>query len=447
MEKSKTLSSVLIGIVCSICLLPADTRPNIILYLSDDLGYADVGFMGHPYAITPNLDKLAEQGTVFTQHYVTAITCAPSRTGIMTGVHTARFPKYPKDFGYGDQITVVELLKNSGYTTGHFGKWHLGPDESVGTHGYDEIFSETNNNNGAETPARDDPAVDHAINFIKKHANGEQPFYINISGHSTHYPVKTYPEYVGQFEDLDFDRRDFSATMQKKFDESASIDPDLRESMTQYLADVYGMDVNVGRILDTLDELGIAENTIFVYSSDHGPAPVTPGKGVKPYSKNMLGYAGEFRGGKHDQTEGGVRVPFVIRWPGKIEAGRVDEESVTSFMDWLPTLGSITGIENLPENLDGEDISDIWLGESRPRKTTLFWKTSSARSGVSLRKEDWKFHQTRNGPQLFDLSDDASESNNLADAYPEITSRLADLAEDWRGTLPSEYEKKQGRER
>ncbi|MEM9016296.1 MAG: sulfatase-like hydrolase/transferase, partial [Verrucomicrobiota bacterium] len=251
-------------------------------------------------------------------------------------------------------------------------------------------------------------------------------------------------------EGIEVNREDFSESMQEKFDQSLEIDKNLDQSMHQYLGDVYSVDENVGRVLAAIDELGIRENTIFVYSSDHGPAPVVLGKqGVREFSKNMLGYAGQFRGGKHNQLEGGTRVPFIIRWPGQVEAGRVDAESVTSFIDWMPTLAAIAGIENLPGQLDGEDVSDIWFGATRERTQPLFWKTSSSNAVVTIRDGKWKMHEEgrREPIQLYDLSVDPEERNNLAEELPDVAAKLQGSIDAWKSELPVSYLKDEGKKR
>lgn len=440
----KALVCVLAGSFSPHATLFADKQPNIILYFSDDLGYGDLAFMGHPYATTPNLDKLASEGTVFMQHYVTGVTCHPSRAGLMTGVHPSRFPYVPAEYGTGDRTTITDLLSDHGYQVGHFGKWHMGPAEDVGTYSYHEVFSENNNKNDFKTPSRDDPLTDHAIDFIERMAKDGKPFYANVWGHSTHFPVMDHPEFEEIVGDFEFDRADFkSPSTQHKFDLSQALKPDLKDSMTQYLGDIYGVDRNLGRIVETVKRLGIEENTIIVFSSDQGPADIKEApnpKAGRKYEEHMLGDPGPLRGGKHTQWEGGVRVPFVIWWPGKIEAGRVDTESVTSFIDWLPTISSIVGIEEIPENLDGEDISDIWFEGPRGRQTDLFWKVSNAASSVAMRSGKWKFHSNYRGKSmLFDLSNDLMEENNLIDQFPELTSEFKSKVESLNAVLPKDY--------
>lgn len=418
-----------------------DRPPNIIFMFADDLGYGDLGCYGHPYSRTPALDRLASEGTRFTQHYVTGVTCNPSRTGLMTGLFPARFPKYAADFGFGDRLSVTEMLKQRGYRTGHFGKWHIGPDSSNGTYGIDTV--QVIGKSKEKEAGRDDDLFSAAIDFIRENKDG--PFYVNIWGHATHFPVDTPVGLVSKFDDVKVDRNDFSPTMQHKFDECVQVGGDLHESMRQYLGDVYQIDRNVGRVLEVIEELDLTENTIVVFSSDHGPAPVVAGKkGVREFSNNMLGYAGPFRGGKHTQYEGGTRVPFIIRWPGRVPAGRVDSTSVCSFVDWMPTLAAVTGAQGLPSQLDGEDVSDAWLGSPRQRTQPLFWKSSSTGSAPAMRDGDWKLHLNRRGNppvELYDLSADPGESSNVAPDHPDVVEKLSRQLKSWVAELPKQYEK------
>ncbi|MGB0371449.1 MAG: sulfatase family protein [Opitutales bacterium] len=421
-----------------------ESRPNIVFIFQDDLGYGDLASYGHPYAKTPNLDRLASEGTSFMQHYVTGVTCNPSRTGLMTGIYPARYEKYAAFFGFQGRDTITSLLKTRGYTTGHFGKWHIGPKETEvdGMYGIDSV--NVIGSTKTDPEGRDAGLFREAIDFIKE--NKDQPFYVNIWGHSTHFPVSVVPELASEFIEVKVKRSDFSDTMQKKFDECIQIGGDLDDSMRQYLGDVYSVDINVGHVLDTLDELGIADNTIVVFSSDHGPAPVILGKGHRKYSNNMLGYAGILRGSKHNLFEGGTRVPFIIRWPGKVPAGKRNTESVTSFIDWLPTLANITGIETLPNDLDGQDVSDIWMGSERTRETPLFWKVSSERGTPVIRDGDWKLHlpptKNRGEPELYNLREDPAEKHNLAQSEPKKFEELKAKLLAWNAELPSAYIKK-----
>lgn len=422
----------------------SDRPPNVVLIFADDLGYADIGPYGHPYAVTPNLDRLAAEGAVFKQHYVTGNTCVPSRTGLMTGIYPARYEKYPEYYGFGGRETITSLLNKHGYATGHFGKWHIGPvsSEVDGTYGIDKVRVIESSDTNPE--GRDVAIFDAASRFIRE--NADKPFYVNIWIHSPHFPVRELPLLVKHFSSLHVNRADFSATMQTKFDKCLQIGCDLDASMRTYMAQVYSIDVNVGKIMKVIDELGLNNNTILVFSSDNGPAPIKLSRNrEEAYSGNMLGYAGKLSGGKHEFKEGGIRVPFIIRWPGKIEAGRVDTESITSFIDWLPTLGALAGIATLPADLDGQDISDIWLNKSRPRGKPLFWKLSSKASEAVMREGNWKFympHGAASLPELYDLSKDPTEVENVVERYPDVVARLRKKINIWVAGLPDSYTKK-----
>ncbi len=422
--------------------------PNIVFILADDLGYGDLGCYGHPYARTPNLDRLASEGTRFTQFRVTGVTCCPSRTGFMTSRHPASFPKYMSDFGFGGRVTVTELLNQAGYRTGHFGKWHIGPDEPNGTYGIDEVG--VKGSNKADPGGRDAGLFRDAIRFIER--NRDKPFYVNVWGHITHFPVGPEQSLVDEFKDLEFNRADFGGHMQEKFEDALELQGDLADGMRNYLGDVWSLDLQVGALLTRLDQLGLRDNTIVVFSSDQGPAPVKLAGGKseqperRPFSVNMLGYAGGFRGGKHTQFEGGVRSPFIIRWPGNVPAGKVNETSVTSGLDWLPTLCAIAGvkIDAAGQGFEGQDVSDIWRGSDRSPERPLFWKVSSAGAKVSALDGRWKFHEGARGsaqPLLYDLSTDPKERTNLAGDHPDIVKRMETLIAAWSATLPEDYEK------
>ncbi len=434
----------------------ADEKPNIVFILADDLGFADIACYGHPYAKTPALDQLARQGTAFRNFHVTGVTCCPSRTGFMTGKFPATYRKYPADHGFGDRVTVTQLLHDRGYRTGHFGKWHIGTETKPGTYGIDVIGDDT----GAEGRRRQDPRgrdaqiFDQAIQFITD--NKDQPFYCNVWGHISHYQIDPPPAYVERFKDVRVKDSDFAAPMQQKFELVRKAGGDLDQHMRRYLADVLSLDESIGRLLATIDKLGLREKTIVVFSSDQGAAPIqlpaeAAGKKSAKAARrtaeqaearlDLLGYVGNFRGGKHNMYEGGVRVPFIIRWPGHVPAGRVDEKTVFSAIDWLPTLCRLAGAKP-PADQDGEDVLDIWLGASRERTRPLFWKTSNVRSEVALLDGRWKLiwpGAKRGETELYDLSADQGETKNIAAQNPAELNRLLAKARAWDATLPTEY--------
>jgi N-acetylgalactosamine-6-sulfatase len=429
-------------------------KPNVVFILADDLGYGDLRCYGHPYARTPDLDRLASEGTRFTQIHVTGITCCPSRTGFMTGKFPATFREYPAGAGFGKRVTVTELLKKEGYRTGHFGKWHMGPKQTAGTYGIDSINAEDEDGGPRrrqDPRGRDAGIFDDAISFIEKNKAG--PFYVNVWGHITHFPVNPVQAVVDRFRPVTVKESDFSPYMQEKFAIVRKSGGDVNDAMRLYLSEVQALDECVGRLLKRLDALGLRDNTIVVFSSDHGPAPVElprKAQNLSPEEKqkrielqrNMVGYAGGLRGGKHGMYEGGVRVPFIIRWPGHVPADRVDSSSVISGIDWLPTLCAITGAKIDPGDFDGEDVSGIWLGKARDRTRPLFWKTSNVRSEIAIRDGKWKLltpGRKRAETELYDLSTDPGESTNLVEKHPEVVKTLKAKIDRWNATLPGDY--------
>ena len=408
-------------------------KPNIVFILADDLGWGDIAAYGHPYAKTPHLDTLAADGTMFHRFYVTGATCVPSRTGFMTSRSVATFVEYPRSAGFQGRTTITEMLKNNGYATGHFGKWHIGSNKEAGTYGLDEI-------SGGPRPqareGRDAGVFKAAIEFIEKHR--DVPFYVNVWGHIPHFPVDPHPSVAAVFKDVSVKREDFPEHMQVKFDEVESIGGNLDEGMANYLGDVYSLDVMVGKLVQKLDDLGLRENTIVVFTSDQGPMPVSvvreAGDRVSP---NMLGSAGGLRGEKHGFWEGGVRAPFIIRWPAKVPAGKVNKTSITSGLDWLPTVATVAGLTYDKSMFEGEDVSDIWKGADRSRKNPLFWRTRGDESRVSMLQADWKMHMNEGETVLYNLSNNPDEDVNVAGEYKEIFDKLKKNMDDWNKTLPN----------
>ncbi len=353
MKHALTLIAVIL--LAPLAALPAaaPAEPNIIFILVDDMGWNDLRCYGHPYAKTPNIDKLAGEGTRFQQCYATGVTCCPSRTGFMTSKFPATYAKYPANGGFGDRVTITELLHKQCYATGHFRKWHIGGGAKSGTYGIDEVGSEDGEGGGKKKAkragggggvvrGRDAHIYDEAIRFIEKHKGG--PFYINIWDHIPHHPVNPSPAVIEAF----------------------------------------------------------------------GPLQVDESK---------------FRGGKHNQYEGGVRIPFIVRWPGHVPAGRVDEKSVISGADWLPTLCAITGTKINASDFDGEDASAAWLGKAALTRTKpLLWKTSAPNSEGAIRDGQWKLHHpnSRRGElALYDITTDPGERTNLVKQHPDIVKQLS----------------------
>ncbi len=425
----------------AVAQLPDERPPNIVMIFADDLGTGDLGCYGHPYAVTPNIDRLATGGTRFTRFYATGVTCCPSRTGFMTSRHPASYDSYMADFGFGNRITITELLQDNGYVTGHFGKWHIGQEKDgvpEDDYGLDEVKI-IGNSNG---PGRDDDLFAAAIDFIKR--NQDRPFYVNIWGHISHYPVLPAKNPETPLADLKLDESRFDPYMAEKFDNTRQRGFSVEECFRNYLIDVYALDLAVGRVLQLLDDLNLADNTIVVFSSDQGAAPNGENQNDRQeamdpiFKANMLGWAGGLRGGKHEKYEGGVRIPFILRWPGQVPVNHVNSTSVLSGLDWLPTLCAITDTDIDASQFEGLDTTDIWKGSDRNPNRTLFWKVG----GEAALQDPWKLHLTRQGPELYHLGKDPQEATNVADKFPEVTRKISTAIKTWEKTLPTKVRRK-----
>jgi N-acetylgalactosamine-6-sulfatase len=450
----KVLGRFIASVVLACCTAAAAdaTRPNIVFLLADDLGGGDLHCYRHPYSRTPHIDSLARDGTRFTQFYATGPTCCPARTGLMTSRFPATFPVYPAKGGFADRVTVTELLKKHGYATGHFGKWHIGPDPSPGTYGIDEINSggDTKNKRSSQRQdprGRDAGIYDDAIAFIERHK--ETPFYVNVWGHISHHTVDPVEPLVERWRGLKVDEKDFPPPMQAKFQAVRTAGGDVDDAMRRYLADVESLDDSVGRLLARLDALGLRENTIVVFNTDQGASMKEVDRGGT--RMNLMGSNGPYRGGKHTHLEGGIRVPWIVRWPGHVPAGRVDHDSVLSGVDWLPTLCSIAGIATNPDDFHGEDTSAAWLGNvPHVRTKPLFWRTSNPRAESFIREGPWKLRQpgrkNDGAVELYNIANDPTESTNLTNKRPEIVERLAPQLAAWVTSLPKDYVKTDDKE-
>ncbi|MBM3744458.1 MAG: N-acetylgalactosamine 6-sulfate sulfatase (GALNS) [Acidobacteria bacterium] len=420
--------------------------PNIIFILADDLGWGDLGCYGHQHIRTPNLDRLARQGTQFTQFYVNGSVCSPTRSAFMTGHFPARHRvhghfaehKLNEARGMPDWLdpavgTLPRLLQQAGYATAHFGKWHLGSGEGApepSAYGFQE--HRTVNANGPSWDQRDrffrarstELIVDEAIRFVERNRN--RPFYVNawtLLPHATLDPTE---------EQL------------KLYERYAPAGGVPHKGATQiFYASVGAIDQAVGRLLARLDELGVAENTLVLFSSDNGPEDME----IRNASHSGAGTAGPFRGRKRSLYEGGVRVPLLARWPARIRPGRVDDASVWTGVDFLPTLAKLAG-GSVPAEWkpDGEDVSGILLGQPRPRTKPVLWEWRFRIAGhtlhrspiLAIRDGDWKLllNPDRSRVELYDIPRDPSELHNLAPDRPQIVERLAKTALAWQKTLP-----------
>lgn len=422
-------------------------RPNFVFIFADDLGWGDLGCYGNRQIKTPNLDKLARDGTLFTQFYVSGSVCSPSRTAIMTGHFPARhkvhghFATHQQneerampDWLDPDVPTVTRLLKESGYTTGHFGKWHLGSGQGAptpGDYGIDDHC--TRSSSGPQLTGTDDPyfrarstsqIVDRTIEFIER--NRDKPFYVNVwtlVPHATLHPTDE---------------------QMKPYQRYAPRGVPYKGVKQIYYASVSDLDQQVGRLVKRIDELGLGDNTVVAFSSDNGPEDLDIGNAVH----SGIGSAGPFRGRKRSIYEGGIRMPFIVRWPGRIPAGEIDDQSVIAGVDWLPTVCKLASVR-LPEgfNLDGEDVSRAVLGRPAKRKKPLMWEWRFRVFGdmvhrcpmLAIREGDWKLLMNPDGSrvELYDILKDPTELDNVADRNPDVVARLSRIVLEWQKTLPA----------
>lgn len=437
--------SVLIG--WPACAAESSARPNFIFILADDLGWGDLGCYGHRQLKTPNLDRLAKQGIQFTQFYVNGSVCSPSRCAFMTGQYPARhkihghYAEHTQNTARGMSNwldpkvpNVATLLRQAGYATAHFGKWHLGNGDGApppAEYGFDA--ARTVNSSG---PTWDEPdltfrakssaaIVDETIRFILAHTN--QPFYVNAWMLIPHATLNPTEEQMQPYQGLAPGGKNFP------FKSAAQI----------FYGSVTDMDKHIGRLLDALDKLGLAENTLVLFSSDNGPEDIH----ISNAGHSGIGSAGPFRGRKRSLYEGGIRVPGIVRWPAKTPAGVVDDASVVAGVDWLPTVCKLAGVAVPPSHqLDGEDQSDVFQGRARPRKTPLLWEWRFNIFGepfhrspiLAIREGDWKLllNPDRSRVELYDLPRDPTQMNNLAAARLDTVESLAKQALAWQATLP-----------
>jgi N-acetylgalactosamine-6-sulfatase len=440
-------------------------RPNFIFILTDDQGWGDAGFAGHPYVRTPALDRLKREGTWLQQFYVAATVCSPSRTAFMTGQYPARHaihghlstPEQNAARAMPNWLDpavpmLPRLLQGAGYATAHFGKWHLGHGPGAPTpteYGFD--VSRVVNGNG---PSLGDESaepyfrarstaliIDETIAFMR--ANRERPFFVNAWTLLPHAKLNPTAEQLSGYAGLQprSDDPAFGGWMQKYLGRAKS----LPDQMQVFCASLTDLDTQVGRLLDALDELGLAENTVVFYSSDNGPEDYRVGNAANA----GVGSAGMLRGRKRSMYEGGIRTFGLVRWPGHVPAGRVDGVSVTGGVDLLPTVCGLAGVEVPAEQKgDGEDVSDIWLGAERARGVPLYWEwlfgVQGAADGylpppLAMRYGDWKLFADHRGErlQLFNIVADPSEQRDVLAEQPVLAEYLQKRLLAWSSGLPA----------
>jgi arylsulfatase A len=425
---------------CAVSAPAADAPrpPNIVFILADDLGWSDVGFNGRKEWATPNLDRLASQGTIFKRWYAAGTTCAPSRAALLTG----RYGIHNGVVGNNQdlpssEVTIAEALKARGYATALFGKWHHGaPRAGMKTYlhpmdqGFDEFFGFTDASaahrqypktlwEGREEKANSDYAnvrfADHAVEFLKRqspNSNGGKPFFLYLPFTIAHFDIDAPPADVEPF------KGKFAETRPSVF------------TNANYAAMVTRLDKEVGRVLTALDDLKLAGETIVVFTSDHGATYEAGNGGASKFHKSN----GVFRGQKRTLYEGGLRVPACVRWPGHVPAGRVTDD-VFQMIDLFPTLLAAAG-GKAEANVDGANQLPLWLGGASPvADRTLFWEWRVERSNQrSAMKGSVKLVLTGENAELFDVATDPEEQHSLAEQRPEEVKKLRAELEAWLGT-------------
>ena len=433
-------------------------KPNIVYILADDLGYGDLSCYGQTHFQTPNIDKMASEGMLFTQHYAGTSVCAPSRSSLMTGQTTGHTPirgnKEVKPEGQwpipDSTYTMAEMLKQAGYVTGGFGKWGLGYPGSEGEpnkQGFDEFFGYNcqrlahnyypaylwdneqkvmfDGNTGDQfAQYAADTIHQRALQFIEK--NKDKPFFLYYPSTIPHaellLPEKYKEKYEGKF------------LPEKSYKGAEPGDPGFRtgsygtqpESHAAFAAMVTHLDKQVGDVLNKLKELGLDKNTIVIFTSDNGPH-LEGGADPDYFNSN-----GPLRGYKRDLYEGGMREPMIAWWPGKIQAGSKTDH-VSAFWDVMPTVAELVGATT-PTYIDGISILPTLLGKSGQKEHDyMYWEFHEQGGRQALRQGDWKlvrYNVTRPGKtttELYDLSNDIGEQHNVAEQHPEKVKELMDL--------------------
>ncbi len=421
--------------------LAAADRPNVLLIVADDLGYADVGFQGCKDIPTPHLDALAKASVHCTNGYVSHPFCSPTRAGIMTGRYQHRFghennPAYlPEDIKSGlplDQITLPEILKTAGYTTGMVGKWHLGAHPSLhpNKRGFDEFFGFIGGGhiylpgaaggleynvpiqfNGESRPFKGyltDMLGQEAAAFVNRHAGKPQPWFLYLAFNAPHTPLSAPPELLEKF--------------------SSIADPSRRS----YAAMVFALDQAVGRTIAVLASTGQRENTLIFFVSDNG------GPDLSTKSSGKVADNTPLRGAKGQVYDGGIRVPFLISWPAKLKPATYAQPVIS--LDFMATAAAVTGAK-VPQDrvIDSVNLLPHLMGENLASPhANLFWRTNGPGGNYAVREADFKLVRIgKNAPELYNLSTDIGESTNLAATNTaQVDKMVAALGEWEKGTIP-----------
>jgi arylsulfatase A len=388
-------------------------RPNVVLIMSDDQGYGDLSLHGNPHLATPNLDRLAGQGVEFTRFYVSPV-CAPTRAGLLTGRYHLRSGVHGVTTGRETmrttEVTLAGALRGAGYRTALMGKWHLGEhyphvphargfDEFIGfrTGHWTEYWDTMLERNGKPYPTKGyiaDVFTDEAIRFVE--ANASRPFFLYAAYNTPHAPYMAPEKHWDHFRRMD-----------------------LPAQVASVYSMVANLDENIARLMATLERLRLTEDTIVIFLTDNGP--------------NGQRYTAGLRGAKGSVYEGGVRVPFFLRWPGKVRAGlKIDE--IAGAIDVLPTVLDLCGVRRTAgPPLDGVSLKPLIDERPNPHPDRMLftWRGGREQGAMYPGAVRTKRFNLINGAELYDMEADPGEKNNIAGRHPEVASRLRSAYEAW----------------
>ncbi|MCS7238672.1 MAG: sulfatase-like hydrolase/transferase [Thermoguttaceae bacterium] len=423
------------------------TRPNFLFILADDLGWGDLSCYGNQQFRTPALDRLAAEGILFTQYYQAGSVCSPSRAALLTSRYPAELrlhghlatPEQNAARGMPNFMdpsvpTLAQLLRQAGYRTIHIGKWHLGrPDPKVPSleaYGFDTARwidcqeGERNLWRLEERPRATAILVDATIEALRQVQ--DQPFYCQLWLHDPHAPLNPPAELMEKF------RRQTPQRFTSPF--------------MVYAATVVEMDRQIGRLFQAMDQMGLRDNTVVIFSSDNGPEDIQ----IANAAWSGVGSAGPLRGRKRSLYEGGIRVPFIVRWPAGAPAGIVDTSTVIGGVDFLPTVCELAGVpipEEMKATLRGESMAEAFRGKPQERQKPLFWEWRFRVFNhpwnrcpiLAIREGPWKLLMNPDGSrmELYNILEDPGEQNNLAPYRPELVEKLSQQLLDWQRTLPA----------
>lgn len=434
------------------CSNKESQAPNIVFILADDLGWTDLGCYGSTYHETANIDRLAQNGMIFTHAYSASPVSSPTRASIMTGKHPSRLnitdwipggdPQNRELLGPKDlhelplsELCLAEVFKQNNYTTFFAGKWHLGDegyfpedqgfDYNFGGHhrgsppgGYYSPYNNPKLTDGPDGEYLTDRLTDESIKFIKK--NKDSAFFLYLSYYTVHTPIQANKNYIDKYKNKLSGIQDSLVRLLPEHNGQTV----QNQANPAYASMIHSMDNNVGRLLETLNKLGLSDNTIIIFTSDNGGLS-TLRRGVAPTSVKPL------RAGKGWCYEGGIRIPLIIKKPGMKKAGSLSDIPVVSY-DLYPSILDMAGLENLPQqHKDGISILPLLNGKRDINRDAIFWHFphyhgSAWTPGSAILMDNWKlinFYETKT-IELYNLNNDIGERTDLSEKYPEKLSQL-----------------------